>query len=366
MNKLTLVLFTLLSLTPYGANATGAAMSCQQGKDSATQECDPEKLAQIQAALQAAQKEAAGTGATTTTQLALDQLAAAQLANGNLGTRCGNAIEQCSQACTREKTEAMATVPADVSKYNQAMQSQTECTQGKPQQVKNASDKAQGDMSALAGLLQGILSALTGLKGDEADPCAVSETRTAEMIAKDPTCGGTLDTATDTASTTLVAGDHRQAKGSVVGMDSLAQGQVPQGTPGKAEMSGASAGSGGMGGMFGFGGGSGSGSGSKDKGSGKENGPQLAAASSNFGGGGSKGGGGGSGRLATATTPPYNPKYSTNDSEKMMQAAVEKAMQQRGPASEGNGGGITGAFSLDNFLKIEKRMQSERTQLSEL
>lgn len=365
MKKLILSLFLILPLSAYGVG--GMPATCQQGKDNATNECNPEKLAAIQLAIQQAQQEVSGSGAATSTQLALDKLTEAQLANGNLGTTCGNAIQQCSDVCTREKTESMATLPPDINKYNQAMQSHTECTQGKPQQVKNQSDKAQMDMGALAGLLQGIMSALTGMKGNEDDNCKVSETRTSEMIAKDPMCGGTLDTATDTASTTLVAGEHRQAKGSLSGMDQLAQGQVQQGAPGKAEMSGASAGGGGGGGMMGFGGGAGGGSSGKDKGGGKESGPQLAAASSNFGGGGgSKGGGAGGGRLATATTPPYNPKTSSLDGEKMMQAAVEKAMQQRGPASEGNGGGITGALSLDNFLKVEKRMQSERTQLSEL
>ena len=51
--------------------------------------------------------------------------------------------------------------------------------------------------------------------------------------------------------------------------------------------------------------------------------------------------------------------------DKGMAAAVEKAVQQRGIASDGPAGGITGANSLDNFQKVEKRMQSERNNLNE-
>ena len=47
-------------------------------------------------------------------------------------------------------------------------------------------------------------------------------------------------------------------------------------------------------------------------------------------------------------------------------AAMEKAMQNRGLASGGPIGGISAAHAMDNFKKVELRMQSERNLLNEL
>jgi len=53
------------------------------------------------------------------------------------------------------------------------------------------------------------------------------------------------------------------------------------------------------------------------------------------------------------------------DQAQIEKTAVERAIQQRGIASEEPMGGITSANSLDNFQKIEKRMQTERNYLNE-
>ena len=68
---------------------------------------------------------------------------------------------------------------------------------------------------------------------------------------------------------------------------------------------------------------------------------------------------------AFAVDHGYEGVVTIDGNDKGMAAAVEKAVQQRGIASDGPAGGITGANSLDNFQKVEKRMQSERNNLNE-
>jgi hypothetical protein len=347
------------------------AGECESAKSTADTSCDGEKLQEIKAQLAAAEAQIRATpgrqGSAQLTQTEIAQVEATLAKTGEFRANCVKAIEQCSNKCMLAAANASAS--GNIPQANADNAARDYCTQGKPQQVAEEAKKDEADMGKTLGGLAQLLSSLTGLipKTDTAavtDECTVSATNSAATVKNNPNCS--TDVATTSSGTTFATGDYRAAKGVANASSALGSGDVAMGTPAKQELAAASAGGGGSGsGAGGSGaGGRGSGAGTGAAAGGKDD---KALPSSNFGAGGgggksASGGAGGSGKPGA----PGQITRAAIDEDRLMQAAVDKAMQQRGPASEGPPGGISGAFSLDNFIKVEKRMQNERNQLNEL
>jgi hypothetical protein len=359
-------------LSVFLVSVSGFAQQCESAKNEADTKCDAQELAAVKAAIDAEEAKFRASngmnGSVKMTEAQMAQVQDAIVKTGEFKGKCVQAIQQCSEKCQAEKVQRENA--QDQAGAVNAEQARTYCTQGKPKQVADKAEKDQGDMSKTLGALAQLLSALTGMmKPSEnnaatTDECTVSATNTAAMVAANTNCS--TDVATASAGTTFATGDYRAAKGNASSSNPLATGEVGIGTAsqptyapaGSSGGGGGSSGGGGFGGRMGTASASGSGGGKGDK----------ILPSSNFGGGGGGGGksasgsGGGSGKPSS-----YGQiTKSSIDDERQMQLAVDKAMQQRGPASDGPPGGISGAFSLDNFMKVEKRIQNERNQLNEL
>ena len=178
-------------------------------------------------------------------------------------------------------------------------------------------------------------------------------------------CQGTIDKAS-TNDSSFADGAARvgAATDGEDGSGDMLNGQVQPGTPAsQGQQTSSGMGGGMMGGMMAPASGGGpSGLGSTGKKS-EGDGSKIGIASAGGGGGGGGSMAGGAGKSFGAAGPITHTPIDGND--KGMAAAVEKAVQQRGIASDGPAGGITGANSRDNFQKVEKRMQSERNNLNE-
>lgn len=366
--KISFILILSLVLVSGQVQAT-----CQPDRDDVAKKCDKSQLDEIKQALAKARTEVQnGSGGTVVnTQRAQDELKSAIAKNAAFQKECGAAIQKCSDNCRGAATQAQAA--QDIPGYNQAQENINYCTNPseEPTKAKEESKTAGTDMgSVLAGLGQ-LLAALTGLMQPDtpeeelaqADICTPSATRSAAIIAADPTCS--TDMAAASTAGSFANGDYRAKSGLTSANNLAAEGPVTAGAAGKVSLS--SPGSGTRAGAFaggsGFGGSGGSygrgGDGGKDAGK---------VAANNFGGGsggGGKGGGGFGAKTAAAGRSTNNKGFVTED-KKQVASVVNKAMAQRGPASVGPMGGISGALSLDNFTKVEKRIESERNNLNEL
>jgi hypothetical protein len=348
------------------------ANQCESAKSEADTKCDAQELAGVKAAIDAEDakfRAAHGmSGSAEMTEAQMAQVQDAIVKTGEFKGKCVQAIRQCSDKCKMQQAE-------DQSRNDQAGAANAQrngdyCTKGKPQQVAEKAEKDQGDMSKTLGALAQLLSALTGMMkpsdpaAEKTDECTVSATNTAAMVAANTNCS--TDVATASAGTTYATGDYRAAKGNASSSNPLGTGEVGIGTASQPTYapSGSSGGGGGSSGGGGFGGRMGTASANSPSG-GKD---EKLLPSSNFGGGGGGGGRSASGGGGGSSKPSAYGQItkSSVDDERQMQLAVDKAMQQRGPASDGPPGGISGAFSLDNFMKVEKRIQNERNQLNEL
>jgi len=266
---------------------------------------------------------------------------------------CSDAIEQCSQQCAAEQSDPVRGPTATTNK--------NKCENGTPAQTR---DQAKMDLGQLLAVLAGLAALIMALMGQDDEKPPEEGEVDCTKTPYDPKCRP--DIAADDDPATFTTGEVRTRGGEGDFLDSNLSGQLPvaTGTPAQASYSGLPSGSGGGSGAAGMGaagaGGFGRGADKKAEGDGS---PKINLASTPGGGGGGAGMGGGrggahpgSGAVATRSGIDGNEKLA---------AAVEKAVQQRGVASEGPMGGITAAHSLDNFQKVEKRIQSERNQLNE-
>lgn len=276
----------------------------------------------------------------------------------------GDCVSSCKQAQTNPTTQAEGT-------------SGEQYCEGEPKENEEAS---KGNSDALMGALAQLLAAMMA-KGQEPPPAAVASVCGQQQAVPPGTTlppGAATAAATaaqicptldkqSTADSTFTNGTGRtSSSGEYLGAGDLGSGTPAAGTPAQVQYSAGVPGGGAGGGM----GAGASGSGSRDPGKKGTNGePEqgklglAAVGGGGGGGGGSLAGTGKSGASGAAGAPSRTP---VDGSDKSMQAAIDRAVQQRGIASDGPAGGISGANSFDNFQKVEKRMQSERNNLNEL
>lgn len=359
-----------ISLAVILSSTTTYAQQCEQKKKEATDKCSPEQLREAKKTLEA---NAAAIGALKMDDEksgAVEVLESNKAANGvaqkqvdGVAQKCQQAIETCRTTCDSEKstheqniaTQQQATTDGNNSRY---------CTEEKPAEDLKEAKKTSADLGKIMETLAGIISSLMNgqqAKTPEGDECTPSATRSAAVIMMNPACS--TDTASTGTATSFANGDYRSASGKLVGEGGLEAGEAQMGVGAKQELSKGSVGGGG--GAAGGGSspmGSMNNNGSKNAAAGKDDKPVVSANNYGGGGGGSKGGGGGPSKPGG----PVTITKSSLEDDRLMNTAVDKALQARGMASEGLPGGITGAHSTDNFLKVERRIQNERNQLNEL
>jgi hypothetical protein len=298
---------------------------------------------------------------------ALTKSTEAQKLSAEYNQKCAAARKDCVDSCSADAADTM-----NPPKQANGQAGQQYC-EGKPKENEEGS---KGNSDALSQMLPLLMMALMarGQKPPEAATnqlCSTDPTALAASAANNPQLAslcGTIDKAS-TNDSSFADGTGRTAYGDeYLGSGDLAQGIPAAGNPAQAQLSGTLPGGGGAGGMAAASTGGGFAGGSSSGKKGSDDGSKLNLASAPGGGGGGGGGSmagmGGNSRPGPAGAPPSRTPIDGPD--KGMQAAVEKAAQQRGIASDGPAGGISGANSLDNFQKVEKRMQSERNNLSEL
>jgi hypothetical protein len=276
--------------------------------------------------------------------------------------RCESQRNSCISACESERD-------AQLAEQNQAGAQNAEnvrqyCESGQPKRNEDAGRQAGMNLQQLIPAIAGILASLGLGKGDETKPLDDCLSQPNQQKCR-------VDTATkgtDTPNTTT--GSPRQTSGEDDFLNAGLNGNdMPmQGEPTAPNLATGSAG---------FGGGGGMGMGMPGMGApaGRSRSPEPEVDGSpkiNLAGmsGGAAGRGGGS-SMGGSLTPSKSgnsaiASRTSIDGDGKAQGVVEKALQARGIASEGPLGGVSAAHSLDNFQKIEKRIQSERNQLSEL
>lgn len=352
---------TLIAALTVPVQPAWAAGQCTSKKENSAQACSKEKEQAIAAKLQAAEQAVvdakapglggAGTGPADRAEKAQLLLTQVKAENHDYQTQCNQAWRNCSQICQQEAAQPMNPNAA------QAAQDQQTCEK----EHKKQDEKAQQNDQSMAQMLQALAGLLAALMGqqkptDQQQPTCVAN-------PNDPSCK--TDTASTVGSSDFANGTFRTGKDASFSDGTLAASDGPaMGTPAQAQMSGAlpgGAAGGGMGGLGPMSPSSSSSSGKKDEDSGA---PKINLASSG-GGGGRAGGGSDFGGGARAASAGVNPGKVTGSEDPRLQSAVDKALQHRAVASDGPLGGISAAHSLDNFQKVEKRMQFERNQLNE-
>ena len=348
---------------------------CTAAKQSATDSCSAEKIRASQAAVTAAEQAlaaataaakaagVAGPGPATTAQNA--QLAATT-AKAELETvlaTCSESQKNCDTVC-KEEQHMWESTGMNPGPAQQAADSANYCKNEEPEENRRQGQQLSSNLGQTLLGLAGLLASLgLGQGGD-------SQTAATDCFTQPTAPGCAVDTASTTPTATLASGTARESSGSGFDTSALNTNDVPtSGTPVAPSYASATPGFGGGGGLPMMPSSSGASSGKprsvaeEPDGSPKINMPGGAA------GGGRGGGGGGSGSGMANGKVVGNPAASRTgiDADKnLTTAAAEKAMQVRGLASEGPVGGISSAHSLDNFQKVEKRIETERTQLSEL
>lgn len=182
----------------------------------------------------------------------------------------------------------------------------------------------------------------------------------------------TVDKANTTGSQ-FASGEFRSANGTASTDGSLASTDGPPlGTPASSSGSGGGSSGGGMGGFggsLGVASAGGRGSSAKSSKNAEFDGtPKINLSGGGYGSGGGGGGGSGyggnghgsgSGNTATAS------RSGLEHDEQVGKIATAAQERIRGPASNEPMGGVSSVYYLDNFTKIEKRIQSERNNLTE-
>jgi hypothetical protein len=296
---------------------------------------------------------------------------------------CSQARNECDQSCQSDLTQDSQPMTGDPSAAQRDGKNSEHCMQGEPKENEDSAKKGNADMAQAMAALAALLASLGKKPSDAAQQAMCGTQASAPVATNDGTAPvaagaqqynpqlaqycqtGNIDKSSKSDSD-LADGTSRGlgADGEYLGGGDLQGGQVAPGTPAHVSLSSAMPG-GGLGGGMGAGAAGASGSGRESGKKSDDSGGKVGLASS----GGSGGGGGGSmaGSGGARTPTPGGPpgRSAVDGGDRVMQAALEKAAQQRGLASDGPAGGITGANSLDNFQKVEKRMQSERNNLNE-
>lgn len=344
---------------------------CAAGKSRVDDLCDPARLQAPQAQLDAtaaavtnAQQNGNGPGIGSSALQAQSAGATAKAQNEIIVANCIRARSACAQSCKTEQDnqEAMMNhVAAEV-----AAENVKEC---KSEQSESGKTVRQGQLlsnnlgQTLLGLAALLASLGLGQGGD-------SPSKSNDCITNPSGAGCTVDTASNQPLPgTLVNGTGRESSSGGYDTASLNTSDVPA-TGKAADPSYAS-------GTPGFGGGGGlpmvpsSAAGGNSRGKTVAEEPE-GTPKINMPGGGAGGGRGGGVSTASAiggkpgSGNPAASHTGIDGDKSLTAAAAEKALQVRGLASEGPLGGISSAHSLDNFQKVEKRFETERTQLSEL
>ena len=354
---------TLFFVIPFSlylnANASG---QCQQAKATAKRDCSPAMLEQARVALDGGSAAISGTGqgAANTTRDSISSVQAAMAQSNIDSAKCKKSIETCSTQCNQQAQQENAQMQAALAQ--QSLAAAKECTQGEPQRNLQAAKKNEMDMSKMLAALMQLLAALMGQdKGQNP-----------QTAAQDTSCRGTgagtaaCTQAANNTTSDFTTGGYRDGEGAAGEGDlAMAANDPAAGTAKGLEYSkGFGGGGAGGGGMAGAGGISPSSSRARDD-IGKDNSPRInfGAGAGGGGSGGGRGGGGGGPMMANHNNAPST--KSSEGIDKQVQIAADKALQARGLASDGPLGGITGAHSLDNFTKVERRINAERNGLRE-
>jgi hypothetical protein len=381
-----------LTVTSFAfAQVANAAGSCASDRSDTERECSDEKYKDIgktakdlndRLAVCKAQQAASVVSATNPIpgvvspecqagssqyQAALDKTAEANRLNAEYLEKCKSARESCVSSCGADAGDV-----TNPPKAQAGQQGQQYC-EGEPKENEKAASDNGNMLSQMLPLLMMALMAKGQQPSQETKDqlCSTDASALGTNAASNAQLAalcGSIDKAAVNDSA-YADGAGRTAYGDeYMGSGDLAQGIPAEGKPAQAQLSSSLPGGGGAGGGMGAasaGGGFASGRDSGKKSG--DDGSKLNLASGpggGGGGGGSMAGMGGSAKPGPAGAPPS--RTAIDGPDRSMQAAIEKAAQQRGIASDGPAGGITGANSLDNFQKVEKRMQSERNNLSEL
>ncbi len=339
-------------------NLDFAFANCDQQAQAAQRACDKANVKDPLKTLAEMKPYIDGTKATVeAVQKGTTDLAKAKTQVDQVELACAKSINSCIRVCESEANARYSS--QDTAGGDAAKDARDYCATGEPAENQKHIQAASGSMQQMLGPLLNLLATLKGDGGESGDLCS--------REPNNPQCK--TDIAAQSPSAPLTNNDARvKEDGSFLeagmnGNDTPAVGErtdpsIAQGTPGIGGGSGISS--------AGLAGGSG-----RSKGVAEglpDNTPKINLASA--------GGGGGAAR---STTPlgggltskkeignPIASRTSIDGDNKMGTAAMDKAMQARGLASEGGQpGGVSAAHSFDNFQKIEKRIQTERNLLSE-
>lgn len=348
-----------LAISLFFFNLESVIASCEEEAQAAQKACDKANIKDPLRTLAEMQPYLKKTGATVPgVERGIKDTTAAKAQVDAFKLACANSINSCIKTCEGD-SEARYSAN-DSAGGKSAEDAKNFCANGEPTQNQKAAEAGSGNMAEMLPALMQLLAGLKGDKGeDKGDLCSKE--------LNNPQCK--TDVAANTPTAPLTS-NERTAKedGSFLeagmnGNDTPAMGErtapsLAQGTPG-------------------IGGGSGINSAGLAGGGGRSKGvaegsaddkPKINLASAGGGGGAARS----SSPMGGSSTNkgggnPIASRTSIDADNRSGAAAMDKALQARGLASEGGQlGGISAAHSFDNFQKIEKRIQVERNRLSEL
>lgn len=355
----------LIGLVSSVVSATAFA-TCDSAKQEADKACDEliAQLAKSNADMSAlsGMLDQNNVGAAKTGMDGQAMGAKAQAAIQAALAKCTAAQQKCNQTCKSEQSQKQS--EQDYAGAQQAGQNDNYCKSQKPEQAKKSGEKASGDLSKMMDALGKLLAALGAQQNQQQQP----EQPLCTREPKNPAC--TVDKSSSDGGSTFTSGEFRRDDGASSTDGGLANGADPaMGTP--ASSSGGGSGFGAGAGSVGSMGTASSGGNkySKDNSSKKSSDdgtPKINMASGYAGGAGGGGGRGGGGLGGHGGGNGSSPSRSSVDQDQQagrIAAAAEERL--RGPASNEPLGGISSVYYLDNFTKIEKRIQNERNTLFE-
>ncbi len=361
MKKIITVLLCIMFVQKSYADCTSA----KQSNDKACSETLIRKgLQQVDAAnaaLAAAQRAGASQGAGVITENAHTATAQSLASENEIIAACQSAKESCETVCQQEQMDLAGLNPTMA---EQAAENLNECKNGKTADNLKEGQQISSNLGQTLLGLAGILASLGLGKGSDSTPS------TLDCVSNPYGTGCNVDVAADPGGGgTLVDGTGRESTSGGYDSSALNVSDVP--ATGKAADPQYASGSPGLGG----GGGlpmipsSSGGGGAKARSVAEEpdGAPKINMPGGSAGGGRGGGGGATAGMaMGKAGGNPAASRTGIDGDKSLTTATADKALQVRGLASEGPAGGISSAHSLDNFQKVEKRIETERTQLSEL
>jgi hypothetical protein len=359
MKIFTMALFILTSLMMANSAYAGG---CNSKKQKAEKSCSKETLTKYEAQLQAVEKGIAGKGAGFVAEGSYLSLGEQKAALDRDIAECKSDRTSCKDTCQQEASQKRAQMQDASNEDNNKKVCEKDLKENEDK-AKKTSGGMEEAMKALAALMQAL-----GM-GDKGEETANKEPETPLCTREpnNPEC--TVDKSTADAAT-FTSGEFRKDDSGSFADGNLERGEDPAfGAP--ASQAGGSGGASGAAGSVGAMGTASSGGGkggsdsskkSEDDGSPKIN---LASSGSYGGGGGGRGGGsggGGNGSKGSSVTASRTSLDGDRQAGKIAAAAEERL---RGPASNEPMGGISSVYYLDNFTKVEKRIQNERNTLLE-